>query len=86
MRRSDYLTLSDGTQLAYDVLLPTRDGVPADEPLPVLFKLTPYLCTMTVVDDDGNVLVAELDEAISFWAAGYCSPTTKFFAPFARSD
>ena len=38
VRRSDYLTLADGTKLAYDVLLPTKDRVPADEPLPVLFK------------------------------------------------
>jgi putative CocE/NonD family hydrolase len=62
VRRSDYLTLADGTKLAYDVLLPTKNGVPADEPLPVLFKFTPYLRTMTMVDDDGNILIAELFE------------------------
>jgi len=61
VRRSDYLTLSDGTKLAYDVLLPTSDGAPADEPLPVLFKFTPYLRTMTMVDD-GKILIAELFE------------------------
>jgi hypothetical protein len=33
-RRSQYLALGDGTRLAYDLLLPTKDGVPADEPLP----------------------------------------------------
>jgi predicted acyl esterase len=41
-RTSDYLTLSDGTRLAYDLIIPTKKGVPADEPLPVLFKYTPY--------------------------------------------
>lgn len=61
VRRSDYLTLSDGTKLAYDVLLPAKEGVPADEPLPVLFKLTPYLRTWTMVDD-GKILIAELVE------------------------
>jgi predicted acyl esterase len=43
VRRSDYLTLSDGTKLAYDVLLPTRKGVLTDDPLPVLFMYTTYL-------------------------------------------
>ncbi|MBM4325420.1 MAG: hypothetical protein FJ115_17860 [Deltaproteobacteria bacterium] len=33
-RRSDYLKLSDGTRLAYDLYLPTDKGVPADKPLP----------------------------------------------------
>lgn len=62
VRHSDYLMLSDGTKLAYDVLLPTKDGVPADEPLPALFKFTPYLRTMTMVDNDGKILIAELFE------------------------
>jgi hypothetical protein len=44
-RRSDYLTLKDGTKLAYDLILPAKDGVTASEPLPVLFKYTPYLRT-----------------------------------------
>jgi putative CocE/NonD family hydrolase len=62
VRRSDYLTLADGTKLAYDVLLPMKNGVPADGPLPVLFKFTPYLRTMTMVDDDGEILIAQLFE------------------------
>ena len=41
-RSSDFLTLSDGTRLAYDLFLPTKKGVAADKPLPVLFKYTPY--------------------------------------------
>ena len=32
-RTSDYLKLSDGTRLAYDLFLPTKDGVPVDEAL-----------------------------------------------------
>lgn len=39
-RISDYLTLSDGRRLAYDLTLPTLKGVPVSEPLPVLFKLS----------------------------------------------
>ncbi|UCG02624.1 MAG: CocE/NonD family hydrolase [Candidatus Heimdallarchaeota archaeon] len=59
-RHSKYLTLSDGTRLAYDLLLPTKDGVPADEPLPTLFKYTPYLRAFTIFDADGNFLLGEL--------------------------
>jgi len=59
-RRSLYLKLDDGTRLAYDLLLPTKDGVPADEPLPTLFKYTPYLRTFTIFDTDGNLLLGEL--------------------------
>ena len=43
VRRSDYMTLSDGTRLAYDLLLPAVDGNPVQTPLPVLFSFTPYL-------------------------------------------
>ena len=41
-RASDFLILSDGTRLAYDLFLPTKEGVPAGEPLPALFLYTPY--------------------------------------------
>jgi putative CocE/NonD family hydrolase len=57
-RISEYLTLSNGTRLAYDLILPTRKGVQASEPIPVLFKYTPYLRTFTVFDKDGKNLVA----------------------------
>lgn len=56
-RISDFLTLSNGTRLAYDLILPTRKGVPAHEPLPVLFKYTPYLRTFTIFDKDGKNLI-----------------------------
>jgi putative CocE/NonD family hydrolase len=53
-RISDYLTLSDGTRLAYDVILPTKNGIPADKPLPALFKYTPYGRAWTVFDKNGK--------------------------------
>ena len=59
-RRSDYLTLKDGVRLAYDLILPTKNRVPAHERLPVLFKYTPYLRTFTVFDTSGRNILAEL--------------------------
>lgn len=59
-RTSDYLTLSDGTRLAYDLIRPTKDGVVAGRPLPVLFKYTPYLRTLTIFDKDDNNIIAPL--------------------------
>jgi putative CocE/NonD family hydrolase len=59
-RISDYLTLSDGTRLAYDLYLPTKKGIPADKPLPVLFKYTPYTRAFTIFDKDGKNIIADL--------------------------
>jgi len=59
VRRSDYLTLEDGTRLAYDLLIPTRKGAPAGVPLPALFNYTPYLRTMTIIRD-GEVVGGDL--------------------------
>jgi putative CocE/NonD family hydrolase len=56
-RRSEYLKLPNGTRLAYDLIIPTQKGVPASEPLPVLFKYTPYLRTFTIFDKDGKNLI-----------------------------
>jgi hypothetical protein len=56
-RVSEYLTLSDGTRLAYDLFLPTKKGVPAGGRLPVLFKYTPYLRTFTIFDKEGKNLI-----------------------------
>jgi uncharacterized protein len=53
-RTSDYLTLSDGTRLAYDLFLPTKKGVPANGQLPVLFKYTPYDRAWTLWGPDGH--------------------------------
>jgi putative CocE/NonD family hydrolase len=59
-RRSEYLTLSNGTRLAYDLFLPTKKGVPVNEPLPVLFKYTPYTRAFTIFDKDGKNIIADL--------------------------
>lgn len=59
-RISDYLTLSDGRRLAYDLILPAQEGVPASKPLPVLFKYTPYLRTFTIFDKNGKNIIADL--------------------------
>jgi uncharacterized protein len=56
-RSSDYLTLSDGTRLAYDLIVPTKKGAPAGKPLPMLFKYTPYGRAWTIFDRDGNLLI-----------------------------
>ncbi len=59
-RISNYLTLANGTRLAYDLILPTKKNVPAGQPLPVLFKYTPYLRTFTIFDKDGKNIIADL--------------------------
>jgi putative CocE/NonD family hydrolase len=69
-RVSDYLTLSDGTRVAYDLILPTKSGVPAGEPLPVLFKYTPYMRAWTVYDKNGKSNVAELED-LAWYEEGF---------------
>ena len=76
-RTSDYLTLSDGTRLAYDLIIPTKKGVPADKPLPVLFKYTPYGRAWTVFDKNGKSLLGDFVDVptkvmlrIRFWLMG----------------
>ena len=59
VRRSDYLALSDGTRLAYDLLLPTRRGAPAKAPLPVLLIHTTYLRAVNMVEG-GKILLEGL--------------------------
>ncbi len=58
-RMSAYLTMADGTRLAYDLVLPTRKGIVATERLPALFKYTPYLRTWTIFDERGHNLIAD---------------------------
>jgi uncharacterized protein len=41
-RRSVYVATRDGTRLALDLFIPTRNGAPSPEPLPVVFSMTPY--------------------------------------------
>ncbi len=76
-RTSDYLTLSDGTRLAYDLIVPTKKGLPADKPLPVLFKYTPYGRTWTIYDENGKLLIGDFVDLptramlrIRYWLAG----------------
>jgi putative CocE/NonD family hydrolase len=78
-RTSDYLELSDGTRLAYDLIIPTRRGVPANQPLPVLFKYTPYGRAWTIFDKDGKFLLDEITKLdrptramlrLRYWLAG----------------
>jgi uncharacterized protein len=59
-RTSDYLTLSDGTRLAYDLIIPTQKGVPAAQPLPALFKYTPYGRTWTVFDKNDKFTLGDI--------------------------
>ena len=59
-RTSDYLTLANGTRLAYDLLIPTQKGETARTRLPVLFKYTPYLRTFTIFDREGKNIIAGL--------------------------
>jgi uncharacterized protein len=73
-RTSDYLTLADGTWLAYDLFRPTKDGVVADQPLPVLFKYTPYGRAWTVFDKNGKAVLCRL---MPVW---YCDPMLRFRA------
>ncbi len=73
-RTSDFLTLSDGTRLAYDLFLPTKKGVPASEPLPVLFKYTPYDRAWTMFGADGHDYYCDLA------AVWYCDPAMRIRA------
>ena len=59
-RFSSYLKLSDGTKLAYDLFLPTKNGICSKKPMPVLFKYTPYLRAFTIFDRNGKNLIADL--------------------------
>ncbi len=65
-RVSDYLTMPDGTRLAYDLFLPAKKGAVADAPLPVLFKYTPYLRTFTIFDKNGKSTFSDL-EALAWY-------------------
>lgn len=69
VRRSDYLTLSDGIKLAYDVLLPKGKGIVIDEPLPVLLMYTTYLRAMKLIEN-GQIVFDELFN-IPWFAKGF---------------
>ncbi|MGD0002946.1 MAG: CocE/NonD family hydrolase [Anaerolineaceae bacterium] len=76
-RTSEYLTLSDGTRLAYDLIIPTQKGISADKPLPTLFKYTPYGRTWTIFDKSGKFLLGDFVDfptqvmaRIRYWIMG----------------
>ncbi len=76
-RTSDYLTLSDGTRLAYDLIIPTKKGILANQPLPVVFSYTPYGRTWTIFDENNHFLVGDLVDLptkmmahIRYWILG----------------
>jgi hypothetical protein len=52
-RTSQYVEAEDGTRLAVDVYLPTKDGVAADGKLPVVLHYTRYI--RAIVSEDGQV-------------------------------
>ncbi len=67
-RSSDFLTMADGTRLAYDLFLPTKKGVRASEALPVLFLYTPYDRAWSVIERDGKVVICDM---LPVW---WCEP------------
>jgi uncharacterized protein len=61
-RISEYLTMADGTRVAYDLFLPMTKGAVEKKPMPVLFKYTPYGRAWTIFDKKGrNNLAALVD-------------------------
>ena len=90
-RSSNYLALSDGTRLAYDLILPTRGGRVSDQPLPTLFQYTPYLRTFKVFDESGKDLVSDLmnfswDMRAMLRVRSWLSPDGKVIDPLFRTD
>ena len=61
-RTSQYVPAKDGTQLAVDVLLPTRGGEPAAEPVPVVLHYTRYI--RAIETEDGSVIGMERDPTL----------------------
>jgi putative CocE/NonD family hydrolase len=59
VRTSDYLKLSDGTRLAYDLLLPSNEQEVSRHSFPVLFCYTSYLRAYNMVVD-GKVVDNEI--------------------------
>lgn len=60
VRRSLYVAVRDGGQLATDVMIPALDCQAAEQPLPVLVTFTPY--KRAYLQPDGSVLSAVEDQ------------------------
>lgn len=89
-RRSEYMTLPDGSRLAYDLILPTRNRVPAGKPLPALLKYTPYGRAWTIYDRSGKNNVAELEalawyEKAFLWLRAKLVPAGNILDPMWRT-
>jgi len=70
-RTSEYLTMDDGTLLAYDLFLPTLDGVAADGPFPALFKYTPYGRAWSTFDEHGYCNYCDYPGDVAwYWKVG----------------
>jgi hypothetical protein len=69
-RSSDYMSLANGTRLAYDLFLPTKKGIVTQQPLPVLFLYTPYLRVFTVFDKSGKSTLIDL-EAMAWYESAF---------------
>jgi uncharacterized protein len=69
-RSSDYMSLANETRLAYDLFLPTKKGIIAQQPLPVLFLYTPYLRVFTVFDKSGKSTLIDL-EAMAWYESDF---------------
>ena len=61
-RYSQYIPAKDGTQLAVDVFLPTRDGAEPTEPVPVVLHYTRYI--RAIEGEDGVVHGREGDPVL----------------------
>ncbi|MDX1383306.1 MAG: CocE/NonD family hydrolase [Thermoanaerobaculia bacterium] len=61
-RYSQYVPAEDGTKLAVDVFLPTRDGVEPSEPVPVVLHYTRYIRALEL--EDGTVAGRERDPVL----------------------
>ena len=89
-RKSFYLRMADGTRLAYELILPTKEGKAASGRLPVLFKYTPYLRTWTIFDQNGKSLVSDFIQ-LSWMERTYMrlrywlSKDGRYFDPLART-
>lgn len=83
VRHSDYLSLSDGTKLAYDLLLPEKDGEAAKDPFPVLFSYTTYLRAYNMVKDgkvvDNQILPLNFIKKAFIWLRAKLSENGHIF-------
>ena len=61
-RTSEYLTLSDSTRLTFGLIIPTKKGIPANKPLPTLYKYSPYRRAWIVFNQNGKLLVDDFDQ------------------------